>query len=180
MSSPETGTDTSTVAENGPVNTVAVIGLMLTLAAALMCGVLFATVGQLPEHKSTPSSPHSHSTSQPVPVDGEVPESQLAAALSDADTDSVPKANDGHAAATAQIVKAELAAQQLQVLLLASTMAVLNFLGLLLSIAGLFVPNHPRTVAIFSTVLSLLLFGGVFGVMAVGALLNPGITMISP
>jgi len=135
MSEPATETDTTDVHEDADSNTVAMIGLILTLIAGLMCSVLFAAASRLPEKQTGPP--------------------------------------DDPPATKPEFGDSELAAQQLQVLVLASATAVLNLVGLVLSIAGLFLPNRPRAVAICGTILAFALFAGVFGVMAMGAFLTP-------
>jgi len=179
VSNTSTEPDRPIVGENAPGNTVATIGLILTLVAGLMCGVLFAVVSRLPGSKSVPQSYNLQSTIQPESGDAESLDSQVAPEPHDEDTDSAPEAIDVPLVAEAELVEAKTAVVQLQVLLLTIATAVLNLVGLVLSIAGLFVPNRPRTVAVCGMILALLLFAGVFGVVAVGALLNPVASMIS-
>ena len=140
MSDPAIEPDAANLPEDGPGNTVATIGLILTVIAGLLCSVLFAAASRLPDEGV---------------------------------------ASDDPAAAEPELIDSELAARQLQVLLIASATAVLNLVGLILSTAGLFVPHRPRAVAICGTILSLALFAGVFGVMGVGALLTPGANIMA-
>ncbi|MEO2033384.1 MAG: hypothetical protein ABGZ35_15005 [Planctomycetaceae bacterium] len=140
MSDPAIEPGAANLPEDGPGNTVATIGLILTVIAGLLCSVLFAAASRLPDEGV---------------------------------------ASDGPAAAEPELIDSELAARQLQVLLIASATAVLNLVGLILSTAGLFVPHRPRAVAICGTILSLALFAGVFGVMGVGALLTPGANIMA-
>lgn len=150
-------------ADGPPGNTVGAIGLVLTVVAGLMCGVLFTTARGLPD------------AVEPVPVDdssaepAEDGEQSGTTDGSEADSGDTARSNR-----QAELIQADLDARRLRVLLLASTTAMLNLVGLVLSVVGLFVPNRPRMVAVCGTILSLLLFAGVFGVMAVGALMNPG------
>jgi hypothetical protein len=129
---------------DAPGNAVAMIGLVLTMAAVLFCGMLFAAARQLSEHererleKAAAASP--------------------AAEIANTDTTE------------AEAVQSARSAEQLRVLLLASVAAVLNLVGLILCVAGLFVPNRPRAMAIGGTIVSALLLIGVFGVMALGTL----------
>jgi hypothetical protein len=140
MSDPAIEPGAANLPEDGPGNTVATIGLILTVIAGLLCSVLFAAASRLPDEGV---------------------------------------ASDDPAAAEPELIDSELAARQLQVLLIASATAVLNLVGLILSTAGLFVPHRPRAVAICGTILSLALFAGVFGVMGVGALLTPGANIMA-
>ena len=116
-------------------NTLALIGMILTAVAGLMCVWLFIAAGgvQLP------------------PADG--------TGQQDAESES-----DADPAAIYRL--------RMRLLLLGSAAAVLNLVGLCLSVAGLLVPNRPRFPAFVATVLSLLLFAGIFGVLAVGTLLE--------
>jgi len=63
---------------------------------------------------------------------------------------------------------------QLRLLILGCSTAVLVMVAFVLCVVGLFLPNRPRLAATIGTVLSLLLLLGVFGVMLVGVLMNPG------
>lgn len=154
-------------ADGPPGNTVAAIGLVLTVVAGLMCIVLFSTARGLPDAKSP-----------------EAPVISRVARVAD-EADSVdPEASEQDAAESARAeqqeaqIRAENEGRRLRVLLLASTTAMLNLVGLVLSVVGLFVPKRPRMVAVCGTILSLLLFAGIFGVMAVGALMNPATILV--
>ncbi len=128
-------------------NAVAVIGLLLTLAAMLVCGLLFGAAAALAEHESERTNPSARQTTRSGNQDGTAAEDDAA--------------------------QIERSSEQLRVLLLASVAAVLNLVGLILCVAGLLIPNRPRAAAIGGTIISSLLFVGVFGVMAVGTLFQP-------
>jgi len=136
-------------AEPSPGNAVALIGLVLTMAAMLFCGLLFGAASQLAANDQQRQA--------------------------EAETRAALPGNSDNGDSDAEVTDAQSArnAEQLRVLLLASVAAVLNLVGLVLCIVGLFVPNRPRAIAIGGTILSALLLTGVFGVMAIGALL-PG------
>ncbi len=170
MSSPGTeGTLSQTAeAEIPPGNTVATIGLIITLAAGVMCGVLFAAARGLPDAPPQPR-PTAPPVSEPDAADPNTEE--------DPEVIAAREAERVRAEEREKQRKAEEDAQRLRVLLLASTTAVLNLVGLCLCVVGLFVPNRPRAIAVGGTILSLILFAGVFGVMAVGALLNSAVTI---
>ena len=135
---------TSAESQAGPGNAVAMVGLVLTMAAMLCCGLLFGAAGQLAEHERERLDLAA----------------TRAAATDSEDTDAV----EDTAAQSAR------SAEQLRLLLLASVAIVLNLVGLVLCVAGLLIPNRPRAVAIGGTFLSALLLMGVFGVVAVGTL----------
>ena len=153
-----------------PANTVATIGLILTALAAMLCSVMFGSAAGLPSSKVveeavSESDGGSNGDAGATESDTEeLTEEQRAAA------DAERSAAEEQAREAGQ----QLEAQRLRVLLLASATAVLNLVGLGLSIAGLFVPHRPRGMAICGTVFSLLLFAGMFGVLAVGSLMDPG------
>ena len=129
--------------ESTPGNAVAVIGLVLTMAAMLFCGVLFGSAEQLAEHE-------------------EERENRTARQLPAASDDVTPEQSD--------TAGSERSSEQLRVLLLASVAAVLNLVGLILCITGLLIPNRPRAAAIGGTVISALLFVGVFGMFELAIL----------
>jgi len=131
--------------EAAPGNAVAVIGLVLTVAAMLFCGLLFGAAEQLAEHERERLDQTARQDS--------------------AASDDVP-------AEESDTVEKERSSEQLRVLLLASVAAVLNLVGLILCVAGLLIPNRPRAAAIGGTIISALLFVGVFGVLAVGTLFH--------
>ena len=62
---------------------------------------------------------------------------------------------------------------QLRLLILVCAAGVLNVVAFLLCSVGLLLPNRPRLLASIGTAGSLLLLLGFFGVLAVGALMNP-------
>ena len=161
MSGSAAQSDSATVAEYVPGNTVAVMGLILTVVACLMCGVLFAAASRLPEEQSLAESTGVHVSARHQTVNGELPDGGNATELRDNETEAEHEA--------------DTQARELQVLLLASAVAVLNLVGLVMSVAGLFVPHRPRTPAVCGMILALLLFAGVFGVVAVGAFWNPAV-----
>ena len=167
MSSSESETKLSVITDvEVPLgNTVATIGLVLTIVAGLMCGMLFNSAKSLTDLNTQASA-----TKQTAAT-----ERDEAGALDAEDVDTLARkeATAVKAALAAEVAQKAGDSQRLQVLLLASATAMLNLVGLVLSIIGLFVPNRRRSIAVCGTILSLLLFAGVFGVMAVGALLNP-------
>lgn len=167
MSSPESKTKLSVVTDNEapPGNTVATIGLVLTIVAGLMCSMLFTSASSLTDLNTEASAAKKTAAAERDEAD--------AAESEDADALAAKEADAVKAALTADVAQKAEDSQRLQVLLLASATAMLNLVGLVLSIIGLLVPNRPRSIAVCGTILSLLLFAGVFGVMAVGALLNP-------
>jgi hypothetical protein len=167
MSSPESETKLSVVTdvEAPPGNTVATIGLVLAIVAGLMCGMLFTSAKSLTDLNTQASATKKTAATERDEAD--------AVESEDADTLAAKEATAVKAALAAEVSQKAEDSQRLQVLLLASATAMLNLVGLVLSIIGLLVPNRPRSIAVCGTILSLLLFAGVFGVMAVGALLNP-------
>ncbi|MCH2202122.1 MAG: hypothetical protein MK102_09135 [Fuerstiella sp.] len=168
MNSPDSLPESSTnieMAVGTAGNTVATIGLILTLLAGLLCVLLFVAASQLPEPNDLPGS--ADETSEDVDSD---------AGIDQDPTEPVVSLPDLEMNAHAEVAKAALEAQRLQVLLLGIATFVLNLTGLVLCVIGLFVPSRTRVVAICGTILSLLLLAGVFGVISVGALLNPMIT----
>ena len=64
---------------------------------------------------------------------------------------------------------------QLQLLILLCSTAVLTLVAFLLCAVGLFLPDRPRLLASIGTSISLIMLLGVFGVLAVGTLMNPQI-----
>lgn len=62
---------------------------------------------------------------------------------------------------------------QLRLLIVGCSTAVLAFVALILCVVGLFLPNRPRLLAAVGATVSLLLLLGVFGVLLIGAMLNP-------
>jgi len=167
MSSPESDPKPSVLIdiEAPPGNTVATIGLVLTIVAGLMCGLLFISSSRLTDLKTQASAAKKMATAERNEAD--------AAESEDADAMAAKEADVVKAAQAVEVAQKAEDSQRLQVLLLASATAMLNLVGLVLSTIGLLVPNRPRSIAVCGTILSLLLFAGVFGVMAVGALLNP-------
>jgi len=151
--------------EAPPGNTVATIGLALTIVAGLMCGMLFRSANSLASLNTQASAAKQTAANERNEAD--------AIESEDVDTLATKEAAAVKAALAAQVAQNEENSQRLQVLLLASATAMLNLVGLVLNVIGLLVPNRPRSVAVCGTILSTLLFAGVFGVMAVGALLNP-------
>lgn len=180
MSDPAIQTGTPGDAEITAGNTVAVIGLILTLTAGLMCGVLFAAASRLPARP--PDSEPTDRGSEPVTdIDGaETPDEPGSADPAGGDPSPESTETDKDPPGGGDRIGPERAALELQVLLLASATAVLNLVGLVLSVAGLFIPNRPRGVAVCGTILALCLCAGVFGVMAVGALLDPAGALPGP
>lgn len=144
MTTPAQDVSVSDLQQQTPGNAVAVIGLVLTLAAMLVCGLLFGAASELADHESERTNPSARQSRSPGGQSGAA-----------ADDDAAQK---------------ERSSEQLRVLLLASVAAVLNLVGLILCVAGLLIPNRPRAAAIGGTIISALLFVGVFGVMAVGTL----------
>ena len=167
MSSPESEAKlpVSTDVEAPSGNTVATIGLVLTVVAGLMYGMLFTSASGLTDLNTQASA--AQKTAEAERDEADAVESE------DAEAVAAKEASAVKAALSAEVAQKAADSQQLQVLLLASATAMLDLVGLVLSIIGLFVPNRPRSIAVCGTILSLLLFAGVFGVMAVGALLNP-------
>ncbi|MCH2212473.1 MAG: hypothetical protein MK110_14300 [Fuerstiella sp.] len=162
---PDANVSVRTAAETAG-NTVATIGLILTLLAGLLCALLFVAATQLPEQND------SSRLSEGMPGDVR----SGGGSGQDLRSTEVPEFNpemDEQLAVHAELTRAALEGQRFQVLLLGIATFVLNLTGLVLCVIGLFVPNRPKTVAICGTVLSVLLFAGVFGVIAVGALLDP-------
>lgn len=150
MSQPDSEQIATSGAESdaGLPNTVAAIGFSLTVVALLMSSLLLGTAAQLP----TPDS---------------LPETDVAAAKSD------NTAGSEEAATEVENPVDAANGPRLRVLLLAIATAVVNLLGLVLCIVGLFVPERPRALAATGSVIALLLFIGIFGVMSVGAFLTP-------
>ncbi len=62
---------------------------------------------------------------------------------------------------------------QLRLLILGCSAALLNVTSLVLCVIGLILPNRPRVLASIGTGFSLMLLLGVFGVIALGALMKP-------
>lgn len=62
---------------------------------------------------------------------------------------------------------------QFRLVILGCTAAVLAVVSLILCTVGLFLPNRPRILATVGAAISLVLLLGVFGVVLVGALINP-------
>ena len=131
----------------GLPNTVAAIGFSLTVVALLMSALLLGTAAQLP----TPDS---------------LPETNVAAAESD------DPAGSEEAATEVDNPVDAASGPRLRVLLLAIATAVVNLLGLVLCVVGLFIPERPRALAATGSIIALLLFIGIFGVMSVGAFLT--------
>jgi len=151
-------------ADGNPTNPVALIGLVLTLMAGLMCGLLFSTANGLTDPGSIDLIVHSLDTKSNGAESTEIEDPETQAARHAEEVRAIQEATEQQQAQDAI---------RLQVLLLGSATIVLNLVGLVLSVIGLLVPHRPRGLAVCGTVLSLLLFAGVFGVMAVGAMLNP-------
>ncbi len=105
-------------------NTVALIGVILTVVGAVFCLVLFLLAHQLP--------------------------------------DSIDKFG-------AENVNSSV---HLRLLILGCSTAVLLLVSLILSIVGLFLPDRPRILAVVGTIVSLVLFLGVFGVLIAAVLFN--------
>ena len=63
----------------------------------------------------------------------------------------------------------------LRLLILGCSTAVLLLVSLILSIVGLFLPNRSRKLAIVGTIVSLMLFLGIFGVLIAAVLFTPDI-----
>ena len=146
MSNTSPEPDKPIVGENAPGNTVAVIGLILTLIAGLMCAVLFAVVSQLPDSQSLTQSYGLQFTNQSELDETVSPDSQAQAEPREEGTNSTADVADVPAVAKVRHLKTKRSVVQLQVLLLTSATAVLNLVGLVLSIAGLFIPGRPRAV----------------------------------
>ncbi len=130
--------------EERPANTLAVVGIVLTLIAAMMAGLLITMAGRLAETEAASA------TDSPSTVAGS--EQRAAESGSTGEFD---------------------AAVRLRILLLASTTAVVCLTGLSLCTAGLLTADRPRALAVTGVVVSLLILAGLFGVMITGSLLNP-------
>jgi hypothetical protein len=167
MSSQESETQLLVVTdvEAPPGNTVATIGLVLTIVAGLMCGMLFKSANRLAGLNTQASAAKQTAAIERNEAD--------AVESEDADALATKEATAVKAALAAEVTQQAENSQRLQVLLLASATVMLNLVGLVLNVVGLLVPNRPRSIAVCGMILSLLLFAGVFGVMAVGALLTP-------
>ena len=138
------------VHEDLPANTPALIGTILTAVAGVMCVWLFLSAGNLQFQQLASSESGNEVTTE------------RAAGVADRVNEQPgtrPKT---------PIVRG----RPMRLLLLGSTAAVLNLTGLSLSVAGLVIPDRRRILALISTILSFLLFAGVFGVLVVGILLD--------
>ncbi len=62
---------------------------------------------------------------------------------------------------------------QLRLLILSCSIAVLTLVAFVLCLVGLFLPRRPRLLAGIGVGISFLILAGVFGVLLVGAMINP-------
>ena len=69
---------------------------------------------------------------------------------------------------------------QLRLLILGCSAALLTVVAFVLCVVGLILPNRPRLLAALGTTVSLALLMGLFGVLLVGALMNPLAKAASP
>ena len=76
MSDPAIEPGAANLPEDGPGNTVATIGLILTVIAGLLCSVLFAAASRLPDEGVASDGP---AAAEPELIDSELIDSELAA-----------------------------------------------------------------------------------------------------
>lgn len=62
---------------------------------------------------------------------------------------------------------------KLALIIVGSTTAVLALVAVVLSAVGFFLPNRPRTLAVVGCIGGCVLLSGIFGVLALGILMNP-------